>query len=184
MTSTNHDINNELRGPADDFILHDSQGWNSGSENPYDMVQHFLDDRRKQPAFSNQLHCIWYCMDSSQNRINAVDQRFFRSVDFRGVTVVAVFTKCDRVFDESQRQALADYEADNELDEPLDPLRVPAEISAEIERRRDEIYESRNEERVEQVKEILGKGFECVFVSKYPQGKFINPLSTCVGKYY
>ena len=59
-----HDIEEDHKGAGGTVILHDSGGFEAGDEINYSDVQAFIDRRRVQYPFQNQLHCVWYIKTS------------------------------------------------------------------------------------------------------------------------
>lgn len=54
-----HDVQTALQAEDKDFIIHDSCGFEAGKQENYTAVQKFLIERREQPSFQEQVHCIW-----------------------------------------------------------------------------------------------------------------------------
>lgn len=54
-----HDIDTAFQSEDKNFIIHDSCGFEAGKESNYTAVQDFLIERRDQPSFQEQVHCIW-----------------------------------------------------------------------------------------------------------------------------
>ncbi|KAF3315808.1 hypothetical protein TWF173_003004 [Orbilia oligospora] len=169
IEATYHNIYQELPAQAEDkkFVFHDSQGWNSGSDAQFSIVSEFLENRRQQSDFSEQLHCIWYCIKYSQNRIEAVDRRFFDEVNSEGVTIILVFTNCDTLQESCFVDAIRQYEKENGNLRRRNGLKViPQELYPEISYRLDRIYKARKQEIAESFLSSLGKELPYVFVAK------------------
>ena len=55
-----HDVEVAFESDASSLVLHDSQGFETGSEENYEHVQRFLKRRRASHYFLDQILCIWY----------------------------------------------------------------------------------------------------------------------------
>ncbi|KAF3193743.1 hypothetical protein TWF225_009287 [Orbilia oligospora] len=169
IEATYHNIYQELPAQAEDkkFVFHDSQGWNSGSDAQFSIVSEFLENRRRQSDFSEQLHCIWYCIKYSQNRIEAVDRRFFDEVNSEGVTIILVFTNCDTLQDSCYVDAIRQYEKEKgNLRRTGGVKEVPQELYPDISCRLDQIYKEKKRSIARNFLSSLGKDLPYVFVAK------------------
>jgi len=55
-----HDIEHQITYPGSNFIFHDSQGFESGSNEELKIAQEFIGKRSAEIELKNQLHAIWY----------------------------------------------------------------------------------------------------------------------------
>ncbi|KDQ06233.1 hypothetical protein BOTBODRAFT_263641 [Botryobasidium botryosum FD-172 SS1] len=89
------DINEELTSPGNDrFVLHDSQGFEPGEIDNYNTVTTFIDQRVSQPHIKDQLHAIWFCVqtpDAGGRAFGVQDEMFLK------LPVIVVFTQYDRL---------------------------------------------------------------------------------------
>lgn len=54
------DINTEIISEDNDqFVLHDSQGFEPGEDNNFDIVRKFIEKRSAEPHVKDQIHAIW-----------------------------------------------------------------------------------------------------------------------------
>ena len=54
-----HDINVPYSNESRTIIFHDSQGFETANASNFEDVESFVKDRRSQPIFEKQIHCIW-----------------------------------------------------------------------------------------------------------------------------
>jgi hypothetical protein len=55
-----HDVEEEFTGPDLPYIIHDSEGFQSGASNKEaSAVQNFLRTRSKEPKLPKRVHVIW-----------------------------------------------------------------------------------------------------------------------------
>ncbi|KAK6358036.1 hypothetical protein TWF730_007390 [Orbilia blumenaviensis] len=166
MSSTDHDIRIEIRPKNINFLFHDSQGWDSGSDAPFLAADEFLKDCRRQPTFAEQLHCIWYCMEASRSRIDTIDKKFFEEVNPNGVSIVLVFTKSDTLLESCFSDAIDEYEKFNDCIGSLDRDSIPPELQPEIKNLREKIYGKKKSAIAREVMDSIGHNLPFVFVSR------------------
>jgi hypothetical protein len=54
------DINTEIiSGDNEQFILHDSQGFEPGEDNNFEIVKNFIETRNVMPDLKDKIHAIW-----------------------------------------------------------------------------------------------------------------------------
>ncbi|KAJ9605010.1 hypothetical protein H2200_010399 [Cladophialophora chaetospira] len=137
-----HDINQAFESTNHPgLLIHDSRGWQAGSDKELDLIAKFLRHRAYQKNPAEALHVIWFCVDSDVSRIEAADKRTFETIaQFSNhVPVFVVGTKKDKLvafrkiqllekymeqtgnYPESQR--LANQEADRLAEEQFMSLR-------------------------------------------------------------
>ncbi|KAF8800441.1 era-like GTP-binding protein, partial [Phlegmacium glaucopus] len=92
-----HDIKNEMIFKSNPgFIFHDSRGFEAGSAQELKMVQEFIMERSKAKNVKEQLHAIWYCIPTSDDRpITAAEKKFFNECGTGLVPVIVLWTKTD-----------------------------------------------------------------------------------------
>jgi GTP-binding protein EngB required for normal cell division len=98
------------------LILHDSGGFNVGGEETINEVKKFICQMKSKPL-PDQIHCIWYCIDSSAAApIDPIDERFFQGEFETGqIPIFVIFTKYDKLF-EIVRKAYNKSEVDVEVE--------------------------------------------------------------------
>ncbi|KUJ07614.1 uncharacterized protein LY89DRAFT_691686 [Mollisia scopiformis] len=166
-----HDIQVALESEDKSFIIHDSCGFEAGKESNYTAVQDFLIERRDQPSFQEQVHCIWYCVSTDNRRIQGSDRKF-KEIDFGGVPVLLVFTKSDRLKREMKSLAIEEYQIQHECDVE-DISDIPNSDKAHVKEREKELYEEEMLRRSSEWFEEIGVFSDYVFVS----GKSRDPES-------
>ncbi|KAJ8580235.1 hypothetical protein M405DRAFT_855043 [Rhizopogon salebrosus TDB-379] len=102
-----HNIEDELVFRSNqDFVFHDSCGFESGGEDEFTKMKNFVMDRASTTKLKERIHTIWYCipMDESHRAITKAEERFFSECDTSDVPVIAVFTKFDALWDDAYGQ--------------------------------------------------------------------------------
>ncbi|KDQ17159.1 hypothetical protein BOTBODRAFT_598870 [Botryobasidium botryosum FD-172 SS1] len=93
------DINEELTSPGNDrFVLHDSQGFEPGEVDNYNTVTTFIDRRVSQPHIKDQLHAIWFCIQTPHagGRVFETGDENFLKRKYK-IPIIVVFTQYDRL---------------------------------------------------------------------------------------
>ncbi|GAW25793.1 hypothetical protein SAMD00023353_1300730 [Rosellinia necatrix] len=95
-----HDINKAFEShnhPG--LLIHDSRGWQAGSDTELDEIAKFLRHRAFQKNPAEALHVIWFCVNSDVSRIEEADRRTFEIIAqySSDVPVFVVGTKKDRL---------------------------------------------------------------------------------------
>ncbi|KAF8816785.1 hypothetical protein BYT27DRAFT_7181244 [Phlegmacium glaucopus] len=92
-----HDIRNQITFESNPgFIFHDSRGFEAGSAEELKTVQEFIKERLKAKNVKEQLHAIWYCIPTSDDRpITAAERKFFNECGTGLVPVILLWTKTD-----------------------------------------------------------------------------------------
>ncbi|ESK81097.1 hypothetical protein Moror_13360 [Moniliophthora roreri MCA 2997] len=112
------DINRSYESDANPrFILHDSKGFEPGSENTWDAVEKFIRDRSStdQPL-KERVHTIWLCIQTpyTGSRLFEIgDQKLVGLADELQIPVIIVFTKYDFLYNEKSRQRRKDFPAES-----------------------------------------------------------------------
>jgi GTP-binding protein EngB required for normal cell division len=92
-----HDIENQMifeDNPG--FVFHDSRGFEAGGAQELKLVQQFIERRSKARNVHHQLHAIWYCIPTSDDRpITAAEKKFFNECGTGIVPVIVLWTKTD-----------------------------------------------------------------------------------------
>jgi len=94
------DINEELTSPSNDrFVLHDSQGFEPGEVDNFNTVTGFIDKRVKETHIKDQLHAIWFCIQTpyTGGRVFETGDENFLRRNYK-VPIIVVFTQYDRLF--------------------------------------------------------------------------------------
>ncbi|PPQ76599.1 hypothetical protein CVT26_012853 [Gymnopilus dilepis] len=101
------DIRHEYTSPKNErLILHDSQGFEPGSEDNWELVEDFLRERSAMET-QDQVHAVWLCIQSPRegDRVQqAGDEKLLMLARQLNISVIAVFTKFDRLLKEQQYQ--------------------------------------------------------------------------------
>ncbi|KAI0100067.1 hypothetical protein GGR51DRAFT_378529 [Nemania sp. FL0031] len=95
-----HDINQAFESPSHPgLLIHDSRGWQAGSDVELDEIAKFLRYRAFQKNPAEALHVIWFCVNSDVSRIEEADRRTFETIAqySSSVPVFVVGTKKDRL---------------------------------------------------------------------------------------
>ncbi|KAH9162499.1 hypothetical protein EDB89DRAFT_637162 [Lactarius sanguifluus] len=114
------------------FILHDSQGFEPGSLEKWDVVEGFIRDKcdeRLEPK--DRLHAIWLCIETPRTGsrlMQTADEEVLKLATNLNVAVIVVFTKYDVLFNEHYRVV----KAAQSPGEPAstDTIRIDAEARA------------------------------------------------------
>ncbi|RWA10958.1 hypothetical protein EKO27_g4158 [Xylaria grammica] len=95
-----HDINKAFESPNHPgLLIHDSRGWQAGSDAELEEIAKFLRYRAFQKNPAEALHVIWFCVNSDVSRIEEADRRTFEIISqySSDVPVFVVGTKKDRL---------------------------------------------------------------------------------------
>ncbi|KAH7253297.1 hypothetical protein B0J15DRAFT_526615 [Fusarium solani] len=104
-----HDINVAFESPKHPgLLIHDSRGWQAGSDTELDLIAKFLRHRAFQEDPAEALHVIWFCVDSDVARIEEADKRTFATIAqySHQVPVFVVGTKKDKLMGYRKMQLL------------------------------------------------------------------------------
>ncbi|KAG2746346.1 hypothetical protein P692DRAFT_20836147 [Suillus brevipes Sb2] len=114
--TTSHDrpgeasIDHEFISPQNDrFVLHDSKGFEPGSEDNLKTVRDFIDQRRANPDLKDQLHAVWLCFEiprAGGRLLETGVEQFLtsrRKGELGNIPIVVVFTKYDTLLDRMER---------------------------------------------------------------------------------
>ncbi|ETN38794.1 uncharacterized protein HMPREF1541_06833 [Cyphellophora europaea CBS 101466] len=107
-----HDINTAFESPNHPgLLIHDSRGWQAGSDQELDLIAKFLRHRAFQKDPAESLHVIWFCVDSDVSRIEEADKRTFETIaQFSNhVPVFVVGTKKDKLVAYRKMELLEEY---------------------------------------------------------------------------
>lgn len=95
-----HDINEAFESPLHPgLLIHDSRGWQAGSDTELDLIAKFLRHRAFQQDPAKALHVIWFCVDADVSRIEEADKRTFATIAqfSHQVPVFVIGTKKDKL---------------------------------------------------------------------------------------
>ncbi|KZP15875.1 hypothetical protein FIBSPDRAFT_1047820 [Athelia psychrophila] len=128
-----HDINREIICRANQqFVLHDSQGFEGGEAENLAIVEQFLKDRGAGVDISEQVHAVWLCLPipTTGSRILETGIEKFLKMKTSGklgkMPIIAVFTKYDILLTRTRRLGSSDptKDADKSLEATcIAPLR-------------------------------------------------------------
>ncbi|KAI3600392.1 hypothetical protein WG66_001717 [Moniliophthora roreri] len=120
------DINRSYKSDTNPrFILHDSKGFEPGSEDTWDTVEKFIRDRSStEQPLKERVHTIWLCIQTPRigsRLFETGDQKLVSLAGELQIPVIIVFTKYDLLYNEKSKQRRK---------EPLDTRRKNAEKDA------------------------------------------------------
>ncbi|KAH0341667.1 hypothetical protein KCU83_g9590, partial [Aureobasidium melanogenum] len=77
-----HDIEQGILSQDKRCMIHDSRGFQDGTQDEIEILEKFLKRRAEQTELMNRLHVIWYCVKSTRDRTidNSADKKFFDSL--------------------------------------------------------------------------------------------------------
>ncbi|TFK70237.1 hypothetical protein BDN72DRAFT_958955 [Pluteus cervinus] len=87
------------------FILHDSQGFEPGATENWDLVKQFLHERSARPKVEDRVHAIWLCIITPRtgSRLQqSGDEMLLALAEKLRIPVIVVFTKFDLLVNEHQ----------------------------------------------------------------------------------
>ncbi|KAL8950955.1 MAG: hypothetical protein Q9222_003045 [Ikaeria aurantiellina] len=93
-----HDIRTPIRyHNRPDLIIHDTRGFESGSEEEVQQVKDFINERSNAADLMNQLHVIWFCVEMNSPRmLQKATSEILHAVSQQSkVPVILVLTKKD-----------------------------------------------------------------------------------------
>ncbi|KLP14040.1 uncharacterized protein LW94_2605 [Fusarium fujikuroi] len=123
-----HDVNVAFESPKHPgLLIHDSRGWQAGSDTELDLIAKFLRHRAFQEDPAEALHVIWFCVDADVARIEEADKRTFATIAqySHQVPVFVVGTKKDKLTGYRKMQYL------EELMEKTDDYREAKRLAEE-----------------------------------------------------
>ncbi|KIV98906.1 hypothetical protein, variant [Verruconis gallopava] len=130
-----HDIDKAFESPNHPgLLIHDSRGWQAGSDHELDLIAKFLRHRAFQKDPAESLHVIWFCVDSDVSRIEEADKRTFQTIAqfSHHVPVFVVGTKKDKLVAFRKMQLLEEYMKDtNDFKEASKRANLEADKLAE-----------------------------------------------------
>ncbi|OBS24629.1 hypothetical protein FPOA_05169 [Fusarium poae] len=154
-----HDINVAFESPKHPgLLIHDSRGWQAGSDTELDLIAKFLRHRAYQEDPAEALHVIWFCVDSDVARIEEADKRTFATIAqySHQVPVFVVGTKKDKLTAQRYRDHL------DELMEKMDDYKEAKKIAEAKanEKAEEQFAELRNQ--LSQIDHYKADGFCCL----------------------
>jgi len=134
-----HDIGHQFQYPsAHGFVFHDSRGFEAGGSEELKKVNDFIETRSNSEHLKDQLHVIWYCLTTSNDRgMTDAEMSLFES-GTGNVPVIAVFTKMDVLIDEARNQLIGEEVPFEELQVQV-PFRARAIFEKNYLRRLDNV---------------------------------------------
>ncbi|KAF8351788.1 hypothetical protein F5887DRAFT_2985 [Amanita rubescens] len=92
------DVNEEIKSTNNkDLILHDSQGYEPGNVEKFQILEEFITERCQKKDIAEKLHAIWLCIDvpyAGGRIFETGDERIFE-LNRNEVPIIVVFTKFD-----------------------------------------------------------------------------------------
>ncbi|CAM1501428.1 Fc.00g105900.m01.CDS01 [Cosmosporella sp. VM-42] len=154
-----HDINEAFESPRHPgLLIHDSRGWQAGSDDELDLIAKFLRNRAFQEDPAKALHVIWFCVDADVSRIEEADKRTFSTIAqfSHHVPVFVVGTKKDTLTGYRKMQLL------EELMEKTDDYKQANMIAEEQANKvaSDQFAQLRNQ--LSQIEHYKADGFCCI----------------------
>ncbi|KZP30059.1 hypothetical protein FIBSPDRAFT_142700 [Athelia psychrophila] len=117
-----HDIKNEITCSANQqFVLHDSQGFEGGEAKNLAIVEEFLKSRGSSVDISEQVHAVWLCLPISiagGRLLETGVEKFLKlktGGKFGKMPVIAVFTKYDLLLEKANYLGSTDPGKDAEI---------------------------------------------------------------------
>ncbi|KAJ2978323.1 hypothetical protein NUW58_g7534 [Xylaria curta] len=107
-----HDINRAFESPNHPgLLIHDSRGWQAGSDSELELIAKFLRYRAFQKNPAESLHVIWFCVDADVSRIEEADKRTLQTIARHSsdVPVIVVGTKKDKLVAIHKMRLLEQY---------------------------------------------------------------------------
>jgi predicted GTPase len=91
------DINTEIiSGDNDQFVLHDSQGFEPGEDDNLEIVKNFIQSRSAMPDIKDNIHAIWLCFGIPRAGGRILETGIEQLLQLETQTpIIAVFTKYD-----------------------------------------------------------------------------------------
>ncbi|KAG6867557.1 hypothetical protein C0993_001263 [Termitomyces sp. T159_Od127] len=122
-----HDINHPFVFKENqEFIFHDSPGFEAGDKRQLEEVQAFIKKHAKARNPRDQLHAIWFCFTPDVPRfLLDLEKRFFNEERAGNVPVIAVFTKFDDLINYVYDTTLDEDDNRRVAQEKLDKLKAP-----------------------------------------------------------
>ncbi|KIJ58955.1 hypothetical protein HYDPIDRAFT_101682 [Hydnomerulius pinastri MD-312] len=112
-----HDIHKEMEFKENrHLVVHDSEGFEAGRKREFQVVKRFIESRSRKKKFSEQLHAIWYCLQTNSRPIQQSEKSFFAHSSFKLVPVIAIFTKFDLFVQDQLQNIMECEEADEDED--------------------------------------------------------------------
>lgn len=100
-----HDVREEITWDGrPDLIVHDSGGFEAGTEDELRTIEQFLKDRSETDQILDRVHIIWYCIDINSTRtLQKATEKLFLAIanHAQDVPIVVVATKKDELLDVS-----------------------------------------------------------------------------------
>jgi GTPase SAR1 family protein len=119
------DIDKEFIAPENErFVLHDSQGFEAGDIDCFNIVTDFIDRRRKMPKLQDKIHAVWLCLPiphADGRLLESGVEEFLKSrkETLGKIPIVVVFTKHDVFVDKLELEANESGEYDDAMFEKL-----------------------------------------------------------------
>jgi GTPase SAR1 family protein len=154
-----HDINKAFESPNHPgLLIHDSRGWQAGSDDELDLIAKFLRHRAFQKDPAESLHVIWFCVDSDVSRIEEADKRTFQTIAqySHNVPVFVVGTKKDKLVAFRKMQLLEEYmQNDDDYKQASKRAAVEANRAADL-----QFLELKNQ--LSQIEHYKADGYCCI----------------------
>jgi len=103
------DINTEIISDDNEqFVLHDSQGFEPGEVDNFEIVKNFIESRSAMPDIKDKVHAIWLCfgIPRAGGRILETGIENFLQLETQ-IPIVAVFTKYDLLISHMKKNMTA-----------------------------------------------------------------------------
>ncbi|KAG1733949.1 hypothetical protein EDB19DRAFT_1179652 [Suillus lakei] len=119
------DIDKEFIAPENErFVLHDSQGFETGDSGSFAIAKDFIDRRRQMPELKDKIHAVWLCLPipRADGRLleGGVEEFLISRKKILGnIPIIVVFTKLDLVVNELEIDAMVSGTYDEAVIEAL-----------------------------------------------------------------
>ncbi|KAH4218591.1 hypothetical protein HBI56_231570 [Parastagonospora nodorum] len=138
-THQQHNVEKEITGPDLPYIVHDSEGFQSGASNKEaSAVRDFLRIRSREPTLPMRVHTIWYCVLAGTQRESRPDSESDKDLFTvlneckSTIPVVVICTKVDTLKDTYRGQEFAKLSSAELADKNL-PAILEARIAIRVE---------------------------------------------------
>ncbi|KIL65055.1 hypothetical protein M378DRAFT_162626 [Amanita muscaria Koide BX008] len=154
-----HNIEHQIQYPtAEGFIFHDSRGFEAGGADELKKVKEFVQSRAEEKELKDQLHVIWYCLTTSNDRAMAEAEMSLFESGTGNVPVIAIFTKMDALDGEARSQLIWEKVPFRDIKEQV-PIRAKAIFKKKYLQRLQEV--KHKPRYIVQLRDMNKKGTNC-----------------------
>ncbi|KIL65046.1 hypothetical protein M378DRAFT_11140 [Amanita muscaria Koide BX008] len=156
-----HNIEHQFQYPtAHGFIFHDSRGFEAGGADELKKVKEFVQSRAEKKELKDQLHAIWYCLTTSNDRaMTEAEMSLFKS-GTGNVPVIAIFTKMDALDGEARSQLVWEKVPFRDINKQV-PIRAEAIFEKKYLQRFQEPEVKHKPRYIVQLRDMNKEGTDC-----------------------